>query len=113
MQIESYSFGCIKIDGKKYRSDVIVFPERVKQNWWRKSGHLLLEEDIQEILEYKPEVLVIGTGAHGFMKVDEDTKKKLESYGVEYIVKVTPQAVNEYNKISKDKRTVGAFHLTC
>ena len=34
-QIESYSFGEVVIDGKRYRSDVIVFPDRVKPNWWR------------------------------------------------------------------------------
>jgi len=54
--IESYSFGYIIINGNKYTSDVIVFPDKIKSNWWRKSGHLLLEEDISEILKFMPEI---------------------------------------------------------
>ncbi|MBC7333533.1 MAG: hypothetical protein H5T85_03590 [Actinobacteria bacterium] len=113
MQIEGYSFGCIKIDSKKYRSDVIVFPEKVRENWWRKSGHLVVEVDIEEILEYKPEVLVIGTGAYGCMKVDESARNKLELYGIECVIRPTLEAVKEYNRLKEDKKTVGAFHLTC
>ena len=112
--INSYSFGSIIIDGRKYRSDVIIFPERVNSKWWRKSGHLLLVEDIQEIIKFKPKVLIIGTGSRGLMKVDEETKNRLESLGIGCIIKKTSEAVEEYNKISKEEElVVGAFHLTC
>ena len=111
--IDSYNFGSIVIDGKKYRSDIVIFPDRVNSKWWRKSGHLLLEEDIQEIIEYKPQILVIGIGAYGLMKVDEKTKNKLKSLGIDCIIKKTSEAVKEYNKISGKKKVVCALHLTC
>jgi hypothetical protein len=43
--IESYDFGVLRIDGKEYHSDVIIYPEsspggcRVDGSWWRKQGH--------------------------------------------------------------------------
>lgn len=46
--IDSYDFGWIIIKGKKYTRDVIVFPERVRDGWWRKKGHGLCVEDLGE-----------------------------------------------------------------
>ena len=111
--IESYSFGNIKVDGKEYTKDLVVFPDKVKTKWWRNSGHVLSLEDMADILDYKPEVLVIGTGAMGLMEVDEAVTGKLKSLGIEYTVGKTSDAVEEYNKIHKDKKTVFAAHLTC
>jgi hypothetical protein len=31
--VDSYQFGQVVINGKKYTSDVIIFPDRVKKNW--------------------------------------------------------------------------------
>ena len=50
--IDAYGFGRITVDGKKYRSDVIIYPERTVEGWWRVSGHDLCREDIEQILEF-------------------------------------------------------------
>lgn len=113
MIINSYSFGNITIDGKNYRSDVIIFPDKINSKWWRKNGHLLSDEDIGEILKYKPEMLIIGTGASGLMKVDQKVKDKLNSLGIGFIIKNTAEAVEEYNKLEKKDKIICAFHLTC
>ena len=68
--INSYSFGNIKIDGNKFSKDLIIYPDHINSNWRRKISHLLSEDDIKEILDYKPEVLIIGNGAYGLMKVE-------------------------------------------
>ena len=65
--INSYQFGEIVINGKKYSSDVIIFPDRVIDNWWRKTGHELCLEDIAEAMTENPEVLLVGNGASGLM----------------------------------------------
>ncbi len=109
--IESYEFGKIKIAGKVYTSDVIVFPGRVLSNWWRKEGHKLSVEDLKEIIDFKPEVLIVGTGYYGRMEVPEETKKFLEKNGIELMYAPTQQAVKIFNEITKKK--AGAFHLTC
>ena len=77
MIITSYDFGHISIDGKLYISDLIVFPELVKVGWWRNEGHRLQLEDLKEVLEAKPKVLVVGTGYYGELTVPVETRKKL------------------------------------
>lgn len=113
MRIESYKFGEIIIEGRKYKSDLIVFPDRIFDSWWRKTGHSLSKEDIEEVLSLKPEVFIVGTGYYGLMKVPEELKRIIRDCGIELIIEKTKKAVEFYNKISPIKNTVAAFHLTC
>lgn len=114
MRIDSYSFGVMKVDGAEYRTDLIVFPDRIKQNWRRKEGHTLTIEDISDILEIRPEVLVVGKGASGLMRVPASTKKALQEQGIELIAEDTGRAWQVFNEqLERGKKTVGAFHLTC
>lgn len=113
MIINSYSFGSITVDGKTYRSDVLIFPDRVNSKWWRKNGHLLSEDDIEEISRCDPEMLIIGTGKSGLMKVESGVVEKLKSLGIKYIIKKTDEAVKEYNRLEKKDGVICAFHLTC
>jgi hypothetical protein len=111
--IDSYDFGRIVVDGKAYRSDVIVFPDQVKDNWWRKEGHTLHIEDIEPVVKEKPEVLIVGTGKYGILEVLPETKEYIESKGIELIIEATDRACKIYNELSKDRKTVAALHLTC
>ncbi|RLI77905.1 hypothetical protein DRP05_08935 [Archaeoglobales archaeon] len=110
--IDHYSFGKIVVNGKTYTSDVIVFKDRVRDNWWRKEGHRVYLEDIEEILKAKPDIVVFGTGAYGRVVVDREVIKKLEEMGAEVIVEETSKAIKTFNKF-KDKNVVLAAHLTC
>jgi hypothetical protein len=111
--INSYDFSRIVVDGKAYTSDVIIFPDRVKDNWWRKEGHALHIEDIESVVKEKLEVLIVGTGKYGLLKVLPETKEFIESKGIELIVEPTDKACEMYNEISKDKKAIAALHLTC
>lgn len=114
--IESYDFGLIVIKGRRYTSDVIVFPERVIESWWRKEGHRIYVEDLKEILdrEPRPEVLVVGTGYYGIVKISPEVETVLKSEGIELVAQPTKEACQTFNKLLKSNRRVaGAFHLTC
>jgi hypothetical protein len=111
--IESYGFGRITVDGKKYRSDIVIYPERTVDGWWRAQGHGLCQEDISEILDYGPQLLIIGTGKFGMMKVGEPVRNIIRDRGIELIVSNTPEAVRRYNEASVRKKSVAALHLTC
>jgi len=121
MRIDSYSFGVMKVDGIEYRGGLIVFasrgagaPDKVRSNWWRKQGHSLATEDLDDVLAFKPEVLVIGKGASGLMDVPASTQKTLQEAGIEVIAEHTGQACSIFNEqIEKGRKVVGAFHLTC
>ncbi|MFQ5952079.1 MAG: MTH938/NDUFAF3 family protein [Candidatus Omnitrophota bacterium] len=114
MHIDDYSFGSMTVDGNTYTSDLIVFPDKIKSSWWRVEGHSLCMEDLDEVLEYGPEVLVIGKGASGCMDVPEPTKETLEEKNIEVIEGNTGEVYRVFNdQIKKGRRAVGAFHLTC
>ena len=111
--IESYDFGRIVVDGKTYTADVIIYPDRVDGSWWRKEGHGLDPADLTEVVREKPEVLVVGTGYYGAMRVPPETREHLESQGIQVIVVRTTEAWQTYNRLGRDQKTVAALHLTC
>ena len=114
--IESYDFGLIVIKGRRYTSDVIVFPERVIEDWWRKEGHRIYVEDLKEILdrEPRPEVLVVGTGYYGIVKISPEVETVLKSEGIELVAQPTKEACQTFNKLlNSNRRIAGVFHLTC
>lgn len=114
MKIEDYQFGNIRIDGDTYDSDVIVGPDRVRDHWWRKEGHRLDIEDLDEVIAARPQVVVLGTGYYGRMKVPETTRRFLEEQGIQVREAETGQAVKLFNELQQQyARVVAALHLTC
>ena len=113
--IDSYKFGQIIINGEVFNKDVIVFPDHVRSNWWRREGHLLNLEDILESLEaLHPQILVIGTGKFGIMKIGSKVKSYLMENHIKLHAEPTDKAIKIYNRIILlNHQILGAFHLTC
>ncbi len=111
--IDDYSFGRIVIDGTRYTDDVIVHPCCVDDTWWRREGHLLQMADLREVLEAIPDVLVVGSGAYGRMRVADEVRRALAERDVELIVAETAEACEQYNELAPERRTVAALHLSC
>jgi hypothetical protein len=111
--ITHYAFGTITIDGRTYRSDVIILPDGVALDWWRKDGHRLVLDDLKDVLVDPPGTLVIGTGASGAMAVPAETIAALERLGVEVIAQPTGRAVETYNRLAPGRRVAAGLHLTC
>ena len=112
-RIASYHFGNIVIDGKSYTQDVIILPDRVIGKWWRMEGHRLQIEDLQIVLETRPEVLIVGQGAYGRMDVPEETQGALQSAGIEMIALPTEKACRAYNSMRAGRRVAAALNVTC
>ncbi len=114
MNIDRYSFGQITIDGKDYRSDVIIHPDKVDDKWWRKEGHKLTIDDLKEVWESKPKALIVGTGSPGLMKVDKEVAERCKKEGIDLHIAPTAKAVEDYNqRAAKDASVMAALHLTC
>ncbi len=111
--IDSYAFGRITIDNKTYTSDIILFPHRVFSPWWRKEGHNLCLEDLEEIAFEDYDAIIVGTGFFGVMKVSKDVQVYLKEKGKQFFVEKTKDAVYLYNEMAPHKKVVGVFHLTC
>jgi hypothetical protein len=112
-RIDSYRFGEIVIDGQRYGNDVVIYPDHVDGQWWRKEGHSLALEDLRLVLENPPQVLVIGQGSAGRMEVPEDTLSSLRATGIQVIVEPTGSAWSTYNRYREQRKVIAALHLTC
>ncbi len=114
MKIDSYSFGHIVIDGKEYRSDVIIYGNAVDATWWRKEGHRLQPEDLAEVLKARPEILIVGSGYAGVMSTPKRTLEYITSQGIDVRVERTGKAVDLFNELQAQKKNVmAALHITC
>lgn len=112
MRITAYSFGSITVDGKRYTKDIIILPDKVLSPWWRKEGHSLAPEDLEEVVASAPAFLVVGTGKLGVMDVPGETVSYLKEKGIELRVAKTAEAVGIFNSASGEKKAA-ALHLTC
>jgi hypothetical protein len=113
--IQSYSFGKIVVNGREYRTDLVIYPDgRIEDSWWRTAGHVLSLSDFKTLVDAKPDVVVAGTGAAGMVKVAPDVAGALAARQIEFHALPTGQATELYNELCRQKKTVGAcLHLTC
>jgi len=114
MRIESYQFGKMFIDGIRHTHDVIIHENEVQADWWRKHSHHLTLADIPCLQKEKPDVLIVGTGKFGLMKVDKEIFAYCEQNCIELIFKDSSHAVDVFNDMQDSgKHIIAAFHLTC
>jgi hypothetical protein len=110
--IKSYEFGKIVIGDKIYKNDILILPKGEIFSWWRNEGHYLINNDLIKIYEVKPEILVIGTGFYGFMKVDNEVEEYCLANKIKIYIAKTSEAVQIFNS-EKSKNKSAALHLTC
>jgi hypothetical protein len=113
MTVQRCSFGTITVDGTTYTGDVVIYPGRVHSPWWRRQGHVLCIEDLEEVFLSGPEVVVVGTGHYGVMQVPDKTIEAVEARGIELHARKTPEAVTLFNALARRRKTVACLHLSC
>jgi hypothetical protein len=113
MRIDDYRFGRIVVNGREYTNDVIIYPDHVESDWWRKRGHELCLEDLSTVLDFKPRTLIVGTGHYGGMKVLTETTTRLREIGCELLERETREACEIYNTRRDEDGVVACLHLTC
>lgn len=112
MGVERTSFGSITINGRIYTHDVWVLAEgEIKK---RDRDHEFTIDELFELLEGKPEVIVIGTGQAGCVSVEDGVVEEAQKQGIELEIAETPEAITRYNlAVKTGKRVAAAFHVTC
>ena len=115
MRVESYQFGKMKVDGHCYTKDLLLLPPRIVSPWWRKEGHQLNIADLEQVLMYHPQTLIVGTGASGGMKISSETQLYLETQSIQLVTLFTDEAWHCFNRLTVEEegRIAAAFHLTC
>ena len=114
--ITSYTFGKMTIGSRSFSSDLIIFPDgRIRDNWYRRAGHLLEMDDLKTLVPEKPDLIITGTGAYGRMALAPDLESELGSLGINIRAMATPEAVTLYNEMIRepDRNISACFHLTC
>jgi len=111
-QIRSTKFGEITIGKKTYYSDVVV--------WWdgkvdlKTKKHILTIDDFIGIFEKNPEIIVIGTGQEGGIKIAPEVEEVASDKKIKIFVETTPKAADIFNAFVKTgKKVVAIMHTTC
>jgi len=112
-KIDQYKFGQIVIDGEIHNKDVIILPQRVIAGWWRREGHALHPEDLEAVIEEAPDVLCVGQGAYGRMRVTAAAREALKAAGIELVSEDTESACQRYNQMREQRKAAAVLHLTC
>jgi hypothetical protein len=112
--IDSFSFGSMTIDGRRYTSDLIIYPNgAVRDGWWRRRGHAYGLDDLLPLLEAGPEVVVAGLGVSGRVRPKRELVEWLEKNRIEFVAHRNASAVEAFNTLNASRRVGGCFHLTC
>ena len=112
--ISEFSFGRIVANGQICSNDIKIVQGRLVTDWWRKSGHTVEIEDVQDALDVDPEFLVIGKGQPGYMRITDDLRQYLENKSIKLIEEPTAQAIHTFNRLFvSGKQVSGGFHVGC
>ena len=112
VHIDSTKFGEVTVDGKTYYSDV--------RAWWdgkvemREGSRTFGMNEFITLLRKKPEMVVLGTGHPGSLKVLPEVGQAAEDQGVEIFAETSSKAIEMFNAFVADKKKVVAvIHVTC
>ena len=113
MNIE-FSFGRIVVDGQICNNDIKIVNGKLVADWWRKSGHIVEIEDVQDIIDSDSTILVIGKGQPGYMRITQSLQEHLEKNDIELIVEKTSTAIQTFSRLMLEgKQVSGGFHVGC
>jgi hypothetical protein len=114
-RIEDYRPGRIVVGGVEHKRDLILLPDRVVTEWWRRDGHSLVIEDLEDVLDDLPERLIVGCGYDGRLEPDPSVLEALRNRGVKVEALPTREAVARYEELEarNPAAVAAALHLTC
>jgi hypothetical protein len=111
VRIDFVKFGEVMIDGEVYYSDMIV--------WWDgqrefvPKDHILGTDNFSALLRRKPDIIVIGTGLQGMVKITDEARHLAEEKGIKIFEHTSPEAADLFNAMIADSKNVVAYiHTT-
>jgi len=119
--IESFEWGRFTIhgeihsmDGVGVGKDICIVNGEVRA-WAARKGHTVKAHMLELVLKAGVDVLVIGNGVYGKLKVTQAARKAIREAGIEkLIIEKTPDACGTYNRLANQgKRVAFLAHGTC
>ncbi len=103
--ITAYDETSIQINGKNFDSSLIIAPDALDFNWPPTSINDLQSEHFNKIIEFKPELVLLGTGQKQTFPAVE-TYAALIQLGIGVDVMDTGAACRTYNILMSEGRRV-------
>ena len=102
-----YGEGYVEVNGTRYRESLVVSADRVVTDWPARSVESLSGDHVAAIVELKPEIVLIGTGAR-FQFPEPALLAPLQKAGIGVEVMDTQAACRTYNILLAEGRSVAA-----
>ena len=119
VKIKSVEWGKIKVNGRDY-GQVLIIGDRVMERDEERlhqlfdTTHEIGDWEVEQLFSGEPEVILLGSGFNGVLRVSEDLRTESEKLGIELKILKTPGAVEEFNRLVKEGKRVNALiHTTC
>ncbi|CAB49578.1 Mth938-like domain-containing protein [Pyrococcus abyssi] len=118
MKVEEVRFGHVRIDGKDFDHDIVIYPSgkierRKKEISKRKHGtsHKLDPEELKEYLIEDFDLLLVGTGIYGMLSLLPESRELVKDK--EVIEKPTKEALKLLEELWSKKKILAIIHVTC
>ena len=117
-RVDSFQFGSIVINGRKYGRDVLLFPDGTvrerKGGFWKFGSHAIKRADIEELVKVKPDVLIVSTGTNGKARVTSEAEACAKEANIGLLSAPSLEAIKQLNQLIEEGRRVSALiHITC
>ena len=112
--INSTRFGSITVDGKIYDRDdnYIIFWDSEIIGLHTAERHTFGKPELEIILKKNPEMIIVGTGDSGLLKISKEVRSLCRQKGIQIVEMISRNAIVRFNE-NLDKRVVAFIHVTC
>ncbi|MFH1591890.1 MAG: MTH938/NDUFAF3 family protein [Candidatus Woesearchaeota archaeon] len=111
--INEHKFGSFVISGRSYLGDIKIIDGKVHY-WEDRKKHTVNFDDVNDLLESGPEVIIVGTGNSGYLEMPAEIKDIILGRRIKLFVDVNVNAVKKYNEaVSMGGKVAALFHATC
>lgn len=117
-QIDGVEFGSVTVGGETFEHDIHIRAQgkikKRKKKWARKdygTSHMIGPRELKKALARGAEVLIIGEGFDGMVRLADEGRELLEQRGVRWQILPTPDAVETWNEAEGRKALI--LHVTC
>ena len=112
VSIEFVKFGEVMVDGKVYYSDMIVWWDGEKE--FVPKTHMLDIRTFSRLLRKNPDMVVIGSGYAGMVRISDDARERARDKGIKLFEETSAKAADIFNgMVATGKKVVAFIHTTC
>lgn len=105
--IQSYAANRIVVTDRHYNTSIIVSPEQLDDSWPPRHVRELRDTHLESVLEFNPEILLLGTGNTLVFPADDVLRPWIEA-NVGFEIMDTGAACRSYNILRAEGRQVVA-----